>query len=624
MGLPNYFTKASVLCGSFMLDGQVYGFHPEDRPAKLIDHVAAGGAMSAWNVVFDYLAWNECLVKQFDYPPLNIDQCYDTMAQAAAMNLPQALGKCAEVLGLPQDKQKDRRGKLLSRKCCVPDAEGRFSDDPKDLGELFEYCLQDSVVEAAVAAKLKPLSDFERQVWLATQRINFAGLPVDVPSLKNTQAIVNAEIEWLDAQVKQITKYQVSNMTNLNQIKSWLLAQGVNATELNAEAIEGLLKKELPPLARQVLMIRQAAGKSSLAKIDTMLDIQHEGRIHGLMTYHGASTGRYASKGGLNAQNLPRPTLDDTDTANAVMAFGDWKTGKALYSDELLDAAVSSIRGQISAPAGTRFVCADYSSVENRVGVWLADHQEMVDAFAKGLDEYKLFASRHLYKVPYEQVTKDMRQVAKSAVLGCLFGQGAKGLVEYAKVYGVTLTLEKSQEIVDGYREAYAPVAKLWRVIDNAAVKAVKCPGSPVDAGKVKFGCFGDFLVMKLPSGRRLHWYKPQLKMVKTPWGEEREGLVHIGKLGTTNQWGECKLYGGTLFQSAVQATARDLLVNGVLNLQEAGYEVVLLVHDEVLAVCPDGFGSGDELGSLMCKTPEWAAGLPLAYEAWEGQRYRK
>ena len=127
-----------------------------------------------------------------------------------------------------------------------------------------------------------------------------------------------------------------------------------------------------------------------------------------------------------------------------------------------------------------------------------------------------------------------------------------------------------------------------------------------------------------------------------TIWGGERFGLpVSRGWLtwvkpraaqgmygGQVVQYdspeGERTLIGSAIYQNAVQAVARDLLVNALLNLQQAGYEVVMLIHDEVLAVVPQGGGDEDEFKRLMCQAPAWAEGLPLSAESWRGRRFRK
>jgi len=91
-----------------------------------------------------------------------------------------------------------------------------------------------------------------------------------------------------------------------------------------------------------------------------------------------------------------------------------------------------------------------------------------------------------------------------------------------------------------------------------------------------------------------------------------------------TRKWERKALIGSSAFQSSVQATARDVLINGCKNLAAAGYPIVLRVHDEVLAEVPEGTDEEEKFGNLLCQAPAWADGLPLAYEAWTSRRFRK
>jgi len=83
--------------------------------------------------------------------------------------------------------------------------------------------------------------------------------------------------------------------------------------------------------------------------------------------------------------------------------------------------------------------------------------------------------------------------------------------------------------------------------------------------------------------------------------------------------------YGGKLCENVVQATARDVLANGLLGLDAAGYDIVLHVHDEIVAEVPVGGGCIDEFEKIMGNMPAWANGWPIkAVGGWRGKRYRK
>jgi DNA polymerase len=206
-----------------------------------------------------------------------------------------------------------------------------------------------------------------------------------------------------------------------------------------------------------------------------------------------------------------------------------------------------------------------------------------------------------------------------------MFGQGSKGLIDYATVYGVTLDEKRSRELVDLYRGMYSKVQALWYRCGDCAIKAIQTPNNVVRINdKLRIMSDGRFLILTLPSGRKLHWFAPRVELVQTPWGEKREGVTVMGVNQITRKFQRQNLIGSSIFQSSVQATAADLLISGVQNLERHGYEVVLLVHDEILSVVDKGTRDEDEYGELMCTTPSWADDLPLAYEAWRGPRFRK
>jgi DNA polymerase len=351
-----------------------------------------------------------------------------------------------------------------------------------------------------------------------------------------------------------------------------------------------------------------------------MLEIQRDGRIRNTLVYHGASTGRWASRGGLNLQNIARPTLEDGEIERAIPTIFDKGVGTMQQLSSL-------VRSAIKAPKGKTFVDVDFSSIENRVGVYLANQRDKIEMFRKGLDEYKTFASESLYHIPYEQVSKDQRQISKSAVLGAMFGQGAKGLVKYADGMGVKLSEVQAKNAVDNYRNAYTKVKELWATCEEAAIEAVCNPGNAFKAGNhLVMKVAKDALWMKLPSGRLICWQRPKLELLTTPWGSTKYGVTVHNQNTYTRAWDRSPLIGSSIFQSAVQGTARDFLAEATLNISKAGYEVINLIHDEVLLLTDEegSEGSLDDVIKIMTTPPSWASTFPLAAEGWVSKRYRK
>ena len=588
----------------------------------LLDHVRNGGKIQAWNAMFEYAIWNCVCVPKYGWPELKLEQCIDSMAIAAANNIPQSLGDAAAFIDANQ--QKDTRGRYLIQKLCKPH-KGVFNDDPELLNELFNYCKQDVRTELAVVSNLRHLSDHEQEVWAMTQRINIRGVPVDPSELHNAVWAVCRAQDALDNECIALTGCKPSERTKLlNWINERLIEP---LPDLTAETVSTILQRNeqfglFDPGDRVIraLELRQEGSQTSVAKYAKMMEIQRNGRIRNTLVYHGASTGRWASRGGLNLQNIARPNLSDGEIAISIPRVFEQGVGS-------MQELSSLVRSAIKAADGFTFVDVDFSSIENRVGVWLANQKDKVELFRKGLDEYKVFASESLYRVPYDEVTKEQRQVSKSAVLGAMFGQGAKGLVKYAEGMGVKLSEVQAKGAVDNYRASYARVKNLWAACEAAAIDAVQNPGMGFFAGtKIKLKTAKNVLWMQLPSGRLICWQRPELELLTTPWGTEKLGVTVHSQNTYSRQWNRNVLIGSSIFQSAVQGTARDCLAVAMLNLEKAGYEVINSIHDEVLLLVEEQNGESAlaDVIKIMTTPPTWAPDFPLAAEGWYGNRYRK
>jgi DNA polymerase bacteriophage-type len=588
----------------------------------LLDHVRNGGKIQAWNAMFEYAIWNCVCVPKYGWPPLKLTQCIDTMAIAAANNIPQSLDDAGAFMD--SEHKKDAIGRRLIQKLCKPNNKGVFNEDPELLAQLFEYCAQDVRTEMAIGSVLRPLSDVEQEVWELTQRVNLRGVPVDPQELHNAVLAVGRAQDAIDNELLALTGCKPSERAKL---LAWLNEQGAEMADMTAETVTNkLVTTNFNNLfsgedVKRALELRQEGSQTSVAKYAKMMEIQREGKIRNTLVYHGASTGRWASRGGLNLQNIARPTLEDGEIERAIPRVFNGGVGT-------MSELSSLVRSAISAPSGKTFIDVDFSSIENRVGVWLAGQTDKVDLFRQGLDEYKTFASSSLYKVPYDEVTKDQRQVAKSAVLGAMFGQGAKGLVKYAEGMGVKITETQAKNAVENYRASYSKVKNLWALCEIAAIDAVQNPGIAFSAGhKIKMKVAKQALWMQLPSGRLICWQRPQLELLTTPWGSQKMGVTIHSQNTYTRQWTRNSLIGSSIFQSAVQGTARDFLANAMLNLELNGYEVINSIHDEVLLLA-DEEGAEEALENdvmhIMTHPPKWAPDFPLAAEGWVSKRYKK
>jgi DNA polymerase len=400
-----------------------------------------------------------------------------------------------------------------------------------------------------------------------------------------------------------------------------LSQQGINVFEgndesLNKEAIQHLLNKEhLPEHVKSVLRIRAQGGKSSVAKYTAMLDrVSADGRVRGNLMYHGASTGRWSGSG-VQLQNLPRATVKDWDAAEATLLSVGPETSSILSQ---------MVRGTIVAEPGHRLIWADYAAIEARGVAWLAGQDDLVALFASGGKVYEAMAAQ-IYGVDPSEIGKDSveRFLGKTVILGCGYSMGAVRFRQSCAAMGVHISEELAERAVKTYRAMYSQIPLLWRRLDDAAMAAVRRPNNDTVYGSIKFRCEKDWLLVRLPSGRKLFYREPRIVEQAGPFGS-RPALAYMAVSSFTRKWQQERTFGGKLTENIVQGICRDLLASAMLALEPRGYPVIASVHDEVICEVPLDTGSQKEMIEIMCKVPDWAKGFPIAAEAKEGIRYGK
>lgn len=595
-------------------------------PHRILDHIEAGGEIRAWNAQFERIIWREIMVKRYGAPEPSMEQYVCSAAEAAAMSLPRHLAGAAQVLGVEQ--QKDDEGYRLMLRMTRPrkiHEDGRIEwwDVPEKLERLYEYCKQDVRTERSVIKSLRRLTPREREIYLLDQRINDRGARIDRELVVAAQGIVADGVQRANDEIYKITQGAVEGVTSAGTMRLWLGVDSIAKDEVKA-----LLESELPDDKRRVLEIRAEAGRSSVAKLDSMLDVAcTDDRVRGLLLYHGAGTGRWTGKL-LQPQNFPRGEVDDVESFIPLVMAGDYDAIDIFHHPIVV--VSSMLRSMITAAPGYELISADFSAIEARVLNWLAGQDDIVALFRRGEDVYKYNAAR-LFQIPLSEVKKfPHRQTGKFQELGCGFGMGAKKAVSAANTaqYGyLVMTEERAKEIVDGYRSTHRKVVSYWYECNDAAIEAVNNPGVPVRVGPAKNVTFikaGAYLYIVLPSGRPLAYAAPKVVDAMTPWGEMKPAVEFSG-VDRAHQWGRMRLYGGLIVENIVQAAARDFMAEAMLRVEAAGYGTpTMSVHDEIVNEVPEGYGSLEEFESIMRQLPAWGEGCPVATEGWRGFRYRK
>ena len=137
-----------------------------------------------------------------------------------------------------------------------------------------------------------------------------------------------------------------------------------------------------------------------------------------------------------------------------------------------------------------------------------------------------------------------------------------------------------------------------------------------------------------MPGGRALCYPSPELvtelveyvdKYGETKTRKKRKVVVsHENSM--TRQWTRRSLYGGFQCENIVQATARDLMVDAMFEVESRGYPVILTVHDELLTEVDEHRDdlNATQFEQLMSIKSSTYDGLPLSVGAWEDKRYVK
>lgn len=554
---------------------------------------------------------------------LPAEEWEDTMILAAMNGLPMSLDAAGSALQL--QNQKMQEGKALINYFCKPckptisnggRARNLAIHAPEKWERFVEYCRRDVEVEQAIYYRLHrfPVPDWERKVWALDSRVNERGVLVDTVMAQAAIDVDEAFRAEHTAELQRLTG--LDNPNSVAQLKDWLEVAGIVLDSLNKATVSDILKQATSPTTRRVLELRQQLGKTSTKKYQAMLAAAcADDRVRGIMQYYGAGrTGRWAGRI-VQPQNLPQNHLDAIDKVRELVRERDLETLEMAY-DNVPDVLSQLIRTALVAKPGHTFLVADYAAIEARVIAYLAGEQWRMDVFAEGGDIYCSSASQ-MFKVPVVKhgVNGHLRQKGKIAELACGYGGGVGAL----KAFGADkmgLTEEEMQDIVTQWRQASPTIPKFWRDAEKAAKNALRNPGKTfaLPCG-VKYRKDADALRCRLPSGRILSYWGAYLDI--------DDSVRFMGQNQTTRKWERTETWGGKLVENIVQAFARDCLAVALLRLEEAGYDIVFHVHDEIIAEAPEG-SRWEDMAEIMGQPIDWAPGLLLRGDGYDTPFYMK
>lgn len=632
----------------------------------------------AHNATFEMRLWEHQLAKYYGVPIVPIERWVCTMALVYMFNLPGSLAKAGEALNLTITK--DKKGSQLITQLCSPtkitktkhsnyielfwdkheddpakvplhgdyDCGFYWDRDPEKFYEFYDYCKTDVKVERQITKMIPRLKPFERKIWEMDKRMNNHGMQIDLDLVDSAEAIFTEHKKRLKPVFVELTGV---NPTQPAKVIAWLRDQGVEERHfvkykmekgvkvrklsLDKSVIEKLeALDELTVDARRAVEIRKEFSKSSVAKYQAFKNLaDHQGILRDYLSYGRAVTMRWGGNGA-QPQNLPSRNLaKNQDLLIHLIKKRDYDLLQAFYPN-ISQALSSAIRGVIIAREGHEFIVSDYAAIEARVSVWLAGDTETCQKFADGADLYVdmarvIYGDRSITK----ENNPEERSIGKFAILGASYGMGHKKFKDTCESYGVNITLELAKRSIEAYRETYGKVKKAWYNLNDCAKKATQNPGVRIYAkttgDKIYYVRQGSYLYCFLPSGRFISYPFPAVIEVEKDFGggpTTQLSLTYMKEDSNQgNKWVRVDTYGGKLFENIVQSIARDMMAIGGINCVENGYQLLLMVHDEVITEVETGHGIIEECEELLADLPEWANGCPIvAAGGFRETRYRK
>ena len=595
----------------------------------------------------------------------------DTLILAYSYSLPGALSDLCGLLKLPVDKAKDKDGRALvllfskPRPASCKIRRATKETHPEEWARFVNYARLDVEAMREVYNRLPKWNDTPElwREWHLDQAINDRGMCIDTELVTAAVKASATAKDLCDETIRTLTGGQVQTVGQCTELIKFMLKEyGYTLPDMQKATLERRLNdSSLPAPVRDIIAARLAASKASVKKFEALQNaVNKDGRLRGCLQFYGATrTGRWSGRL-FQPKNLPRGTMKPDEVEAGISAL---KSGTAEYLYDDINALVSNcVRGAIVAPKGRKLCVADLSNIEGRVLAWLAGEDWKIKAFrdfdaGHGVDLYKAAYGR-TFGVDPKAVTKSQRQIGKVLELSMGYAGGAGAFLTFAKGFNTDLdalarhtsesidkdilkdaedtyqwykerglTEGESKEVFTAceaikraWRKAHPAIVKFWGDVDKAAISLLTGERQAVTVGKVQLTLDSGYIRVRLPSGRLMCYPASRLAT-----DEERATFCYWGQFQASKAYGYVRTYSGKVVENITQAVARDVLASSMHAIEQAGYKIVLSVHDELITETPDTeeYSSG-KLSELMATAPEWAEGLPLAAAGFESYRYKK
>jgi DNA polymerase len=471
---------------------------------------------------------------------------------------------------------------------------------PDRVTRMLEYAKQDAIRCWQIWTKYLPyFPERERRLSKLTMDCTAYGVAVDVDRLRSYLTIVEEEKWTLEKTLPWIAEGEAAGSSSA--LCDQCRRVGIPAPPLKKDDAaafdvwQATYQDEYPWVGAVGRWRKTGKMLSFLKTVESRLR-EEDGcmSVETPLKYFGAHTGRWSGDS-LNFQNMRRDPL----------RIGDHEI---------------DVRGLfIPRPGHTLFV-ADYAQIEPRVLAWLAGDQRMLELVRGGFAVYEAHARATMGWTGgvLKDENKDLYKLAKARVLGLGYGCGwEKFIVVAFAMAGLKLTEKESRNTVQTFRESNPKITALWRKLDTTSRES--------EANR-------EHLDLCLPSGRELHYLNVQSRKIIRNKLYEDEGESDIPeherryKLSYTATYGGRKnraVYGALLTENVTQATARDVFVEALLELNDTGLRTPFHTHDEFVIEMPEDTEDEDVL-RILKKCPDWLAGCPIEVEAARMSRYTK
>ena len=512
----------------------------------------------------------------------------DTACMARGLS-PNTSAKLAEVAKRLFDDESMRKGDELVK------AKGIVDLPPEIEEEIAKYCIQDVDLTYAIYSKLLPgfpqselnlidattrmfcqpslVLDRERLIQSLNDEIANKEKKIEAAGVERAVLASNPKFaEYLQDELGIVPPTKISLQTNKETFAFGKSDPAFIQMQEMYPQYKSIWDARLTVKSR--LKETRASRLLAAARSDRKLNIP--------LKYYAAHTGRFGGVDRLNLQNMPRG---------------------------------SELRKCIAAPDGHLVYVADYSNIEARMLAWLADEQDLLQQFASGTDVYAAFASTIYNRKINGKTDPTERFVGKTAVLGLGYGMGWRKfqatLSSGSSGPVVELPDSEAMSVVSNYRSKFYKIARLWKVADQMLAWMINeayygNTYGPDELLRIEKNS------IRLPNEMSLNY--TNLRNVNGEYEYERHGKP-------------IKIYGGKLVENIIQALARIVITDALLQINQLNnLNVAFTVHDEIIAVGPkqDPDTTMETITQMMEVRPPWASTLPLAVEGGYADRYSK